>query len=137
MSMSLRYEMRGDYLYVEVTGMLSIQEACRTFREGWEEIGLRGVEKVVVDCLQLEGSLSTTNNYTYGKFIAEELIKFVATKKRSMPRLAYVAAAPVLDSQRLGQVVATNRGDMRTSSSIMLAGMTRSISYQLESGKAS
>jgi hypothetical protein len=102
--------MRGDYLYIEATGTFSIDEACRSFHDALAVIEKHGATKVLINCLQLTGTPGTMDYYTYGECVAEELRKSSLAERRGTLKLAHVAAAPLLDPDRLSAVVATNRG---------------------------
>lgn len=115
MSMSLKFEPRDGYLYIEVTGRYSIAEACRMFREGLREFARRTTRKVLIDALQVWGSPRTMDHYKYGEFVAAELAEFARKSNRMPPKLAYVASAQILDRERLAQLVASNRGAMMAS----------------------
>jgi len=106
----VRYEMRHDYLYAEVSGLFSLAEAFRTFTETMEWIGGKDVRRILVDARALKGSPSTVDLYEYGTFVASEIARFSAAGKIGHVRLAYVTLGSMLDKDRLAQTAASNRG---------------------------
>jgi hypothetical protein len=110
MPMFARYEMRHDYLCVEVTGEFSIAAALRQFTEMMEWISGKDVRRMLVDGRELKGNLSTLDRYEYGAFVAAEITRFSGAGKIGNLRLAYVVATSMLDKDRLVQTVARNRG---------------------------
>jgi hypothetical protein len=110
MSLSLKFEQRPGYLFIEVTGRYSIEAACGMFRQGVREFTRRAQRRVLVNALQVTGAPRTMDHYKYGEFVAAELAELARKTKREPPRLAYVASAQILDRERLAQLVAGNRG---------------------------
>jgi len=106
MSVDLEFEMRQEYLYVNVTGVFAIAEACRSFSRILEAASPYGATKILVDCLQFNGNPNTLERYTYGEFIAEEVLRCQALSWK----FAYVGKPPLLDKGRFTELVANNRG---------------------------
>jgi hypothetical protein len=106
MGMDQRFEMRRDYLYVQLTGDFEIDEAIRLYSIVQKEADLHGATRVLIDCLQLEGNPDITDRYRYGKFVAEQQHDNALRRSRIT---AYVGLEPPFDERRFGEVVATNR----------------------------
>ena len=119
MPMSMRYEMRHDYLNVEVTGQFAHAEALRQFTEIMEWISGKDVRRILMDCRSVKGTLTTIERYEYGAFIAAEIARFAAAGRASKPRLAYVLSREMLDKDHLAQTVASNRGAVVTTTDSM------------------
>ena len=108
MSISVRFEPKEGYLRAEVTGVFTLAEACRTFREALTVVHDRGATRILVDCLGLTGKPTTLDYYQYGEFIAAELMQYAAAGKGRL-KLAYVARDPLVDPGHLSETVARNR----------------------------
>ena len=73
------------------------------------ESAQRGATKVLVDCLQMEGSPSRVERYALAEFLAEGVIDYIIAGK-SFLRLAVLGREPLVDPTRFAELVATNRG---------------------------
>jgi hypothetical protein len=98
--------MRREYLYVQLTGVFDIEEACESFIKALEVIDFHKATRILVDCLRVQGTPTTIDYYTYGDFISKELLR----PGRRRLQVAYAVARPLMDAQRLTYTVATNRG---------------------------
>ncbi len=99
-------EAEQEFLHVTVTGEFSLKEAKQTFLEILEAVAANHSTRVLFDGRGITGEPTTIHRFYYGVFAAEETIRLV----RGIPRFAYVLEEPVLDSQRIGETVALNRG---------------------------
>jgi len=110
MSIDLRLEMKKEYLYVQMTGVFTIEEAKGSFCKILEAASDNDAPKALLNCLQLEGAPSMIERFTYGAFVAKELRLYSIRFGRPSIKLACVAREPLLDKERFGEIVATNRG---------------------------
>jgi len=97
-------------LWVSYSGDFSLSEAERTFSEILQGLEQHELSRVLVDGRQILGNLEPLERFYYGKYVAEAVAKAVNRRKIEVPSFAYVLKAPVLDSNRLGETVAINRG---------------------------
>jgi hypothetical protein len=109
MGISLRFEPREGFLYCEASGEYSFEDACWMIQEVLAESVQHGATKVLVDSLQLRGSPTAVERYAIAEFLAREMIDHITEVKR-FPRLALLGKEPLVDSNRFGELVATNRG---------------------------
>jgi hypothetical protein len=109
MNISLKFESREGFLYCESSGDYSFEGACSMIQEVLAESAQRGATKVLVDCLQMEGSPSRVERYALAEFLAEGVIDYIIAGK-SFLRLAVLGREPLVDPTRFAELVATNRG---------------------------
>jgi hypothetical protein len=111
MSMILRINAESGLLRVIATGELSLEEAERTFLEILDAVARHKTEKILFDGRELKGEPDTFERFLYGKFAADAVVSDIIERRLSFaPQFAYVLQEPVLDPQRFGETVATNRG---------------------------
>ncbi len=110
MSMNLEICPEPCFLRVNAMGEFSLEEAKRTFLEMLEGVARHKVEKVLFDGRRLTGEPTALERFSYGKFVADTVWKFKDRGVSPGTRFAYVLEEPVLDSRRLGEAVAANRG---------------------------
>jgi hypothetical protein len=106
-AMELIFENRAEYLYVKAVGKYSITAACDCLLRTLEVIDHSTLTKVLTDCLQVQGSPSTFDHYTFATLLAKEMTK---TARRKTLKVVYVGHVPVLDDQKFGLLVARNHG---------------------------
>jgi len=110
MGMVLQIDVKPDCLYATAKGEFSLQEAELSFLEILDAIAQHKREKVLFDGRGVWGELTTMQRFYYGEFVAEAVAAFAQRGRRRAPMFAYVLKEPVLDPQRFGESVATNRG---------------------------
>jgi len=108
--MTLVITPEAGFLRVTASGEFSLQDATRTFVELLDAVARYGRVKVLFDGRQILGEPATMERFYYGEFAARSVAQFALHRKAGMPRFAYVLRPPVLDSSRLGETVALNRG---------------------------
>ena len=109
-NMDLSIDNSARFLHACLSGEFSLEEAERTFMDILKAIDRYQAMKVLVDGRAITGEPMTMERFFYGQFVAEAVIAWSQTQNRRMPRFAYVLVKPVLDDQRFGNLVATNRG---------------------------
>lgn len=105
MELTLRIRADEGLLYATYSGPFSLAEAESTFLQIIEAVEQHKIQKVVVDGRKITGEPSAMERYWYGDFAAK-----LSRTIRHVPRFAYILLPPVLDSKRLGETVAVNRG---------------------------
>jgi hypothetical protein len=108
--MDLSIENAPNFLHTRLSGEFSLEEAERTFLDILEAVDRYEATNVLVDGRGVTGEPFTMERYYYGTFVAEAVIGLCQTRNRRIPKFAYVLEEPVLDKQRFGNLVATNRG---------------------------
>jgi hypothetical protein len=106
--MQVRYE--GPLLYVALAGKMDGRLAEKTYREVLRECVAGGRTRMLIDCRELSGELSTTERYSLGKLVAEENSSAAAVATGRQIRVALVGTEPFIDRDRFGETVARNRG---------------------------
>jgi len=109
MGISLKFEGKEEFLHCWASGEYSLEEGCSMLHEVLAEAAQRVATKVLVDCLQMGGSPSMIERYALAEFLAHELVDHISARK-SFPRLAILGREPLVDPNRFGELVATNRG---------------------------
>jgi hypothetical protein len=109
MGISLKFEQREEFLYCTASGAYSFENGCSMIRDLLAELARRGASKVLVDCLEIEGSPSMVERYGLAEFMAREQVDHLSEGK-GFPRLAVLAKEPLVDPNRFSQLAATNRG---------------------------
>lgn len=106
MGIDFRFEMRQDYLYVQIAGIfVSVDEVFKIYLKAQEAAETNAATKVLIDCLRLKGSPTMWDYYQFGEFVAEH------RQGNALKRMtAYVGTAPTFDKGHFGELVATNRG---------------------------
>jgi hypothetical protein len=99
----LKLESKDTILVATAAGRVSLGEAISVFTNACEVAAQRGVDWILVDCLSVEGELSTMERYELGRTIAE------SCNSRSLtPKLATVSYPPLING--FAAQVAWNRG---------------------------
>lgn len=96
-------------LHVDATGEFSLEEAGRAFQEMLEAVVQYQAKKVLFDGRTLKGNPDYVERFYYGEFAANETRR-LALELGIVPRFAYVITAALRHPNRLGQIVAVNRG---------------------------
>lgn len=109
MGMAMEVSSEEGYLWVRLKGDFSLIEIKELFVQMLEAIALNKAKKVLVDCRDLTGAMTTTERYDYSEFGAQELTRRYS---QGMPlvRLAYISKPPFYDKTKFGENVAVNRG---------------------------
>jgi hypothetical protein len=110
MGMILETRAEPEFLYAEVAGDFSLEEAERTFREILEAVVRHRVKKVLFDGRKLIGNPTTMERFYYGAFVAKSVARLGDRDVSPAAQFAYVLTEPVLDPRRFGETVAVNRG---------------------------
>jgi hypothetical protein len=105
----LKFEAKEDFLYCRASGAYSFEGGYSMIREVLAESAQLGATRVLVDCLQIEGSPSMVERYDLAEFMAHELIDLISAWKSS-PRFAVLGREPLVNQYRFAELVATNRG---------------------------
>lgn len=110
MGMIVETRAEPGFLYAEVAGDFSLEEAERTFQEILEAVARHRVKKVLFDGRKLVGKPTTMERFYYGAFVAKSVTRLGDRGVSPATQFAYVLTEPVLDPRRFGETVAVNRG---------------------------
>jgi hypothetical protein len=103
--MNLTLASREGILLATASGLASLTETVELGKNVCDAAGERGLRKVLLDCLAVEGELSVTERFILGKTIVEHCVtRSIAAK------VAIVGNTPTVTG--LGAQVAWNRGMM-------------------------
>lgn len=108
--MQVRVEGLGPLFYVSVSGEANGRLAEETYRGVLRDCVAAGCSKLLLDCRELSGELSTVDRFWFGKVVADENAALRADGSGRQVRVAFVGRLPLLDERRFAQTVATNRG---------------------------
>ncbi len=103
--MDLQIEVQPQFLHVTLTGHFSLTEAKQKFVDLIDAVRPHNANRVLVDGQTLTGKLTIAERFDYAAFAAE-----TARELSQRTRFAYLLQEPLLDPQRLDELVATNRG---------------------------
>lgn len=102
MDLHIDIELQGGLLLVTASGIVELEAAVRLLKQVCDTAKQKGVNKILVDTLAVDGVLSTVERYQ----VAVEVTAYI--KQRQMnPRLAFVGKPPTSDG--FGVRVAQNR----------------------------
>lgn len=89
--MDLKLESREDYLLATAVGRVSLKDALELDKSVFDAAAERGFDKILLDCLAVEGELSILARYELGTPLAEYC------KSRSMtPKVAVIGKMPTI-----------------------------------------
>lgn len=103
MDLHIDIELQGGLLLVNASGNFTFDAALRLLKEACDRAKEKEVNKILVNCLAMDGELTTIERYNLGVEVATYV------KQRQMnPRLAFVGKPPTIDG--FGVRVGQNRG---------------------------
>jgi hypothetical protein len=101
--MDLRVESRDGVLVAMAAGRVSLSDAISLFTKACDVAIERDFDRILVDCLSVEGELSTMERYELGRTVAEYCNSMSIT-----PKIATVGKRPLING--FAALVAWNRG---------------------------
>jgi len=101
--MNVQFKPQSDYLLITLSGVASCDEIISAFKEIFEAASQEGSNKILVNCLSLEGEISTMERHRIGI----EATQF-QTSCGIIPRVAVLGKAPTVDG--FAALVSNNRG---------------------------
>jgi hypothetical protein len=111
MGMTIQVTASENVLHVLAEGEFDLDEARRTFVEMVDAIVDAQSEKVLFDGRRIAGEPAIIERFYYGEFVADIVKRQIEDETiPASPRFSYVLKPPVLDPERLGEIVAVNRG---------------------------
>jgi hypothetical protein len=103
LKLQIDIEVQGGLLLVTARGNLAFDAALRLLKQVFDTAKEKEVNKILVNCLGLNGNLSTSERYNLGA----ELTTYLR-QGGIEPRLAFVGKPPTIDG--FGVRVGQNRG---------------------------
>lgn len=111
MGMTFKAMPNEDFLYVEVAGEFTLDEATRIFGTVIDLVEANNTEKVLFDGREISGEPTAIERYYYAAFASDSVVLLALHGwLLAPPRFAYVLKQPTLDPLRLGQIIAKKRG---------------------------
>jgi len=111
MSLTVKITVNPNVVYAYTEGEFDLEDGKRTFLEIVDAVIACQCEKLLFDGRGITGNPETVERFYYGEFVAGAFRRPVDEGSLGRrPRVAYVLCPPVLDSERLGETVAVNRG---------------------------
>ena len=101
--MDLNVESEEGVLVATVAGWVSLSEAISVFTKACDVAAERGFDQILVDCLSVEGELSTMDRYELGRTVAE-----YCSSRSITPKVATVGKPSLING--FAARVAWNRG---------------------------
>jgi hypothetical protein len=104
----MQTRIEGPLFYVSLAGETDGRQAEDIYREVLRACVAGGCSKLLLDCRELSGELTTVDRFWFGKLVADE--NAAAAAEGGRVQVALVGGPPLLEARRFGQTVATNRG---------------------------
>jgi hypothetical protein len=112
--MEIGVEIKDSYIYVKISGPISLDAS------GWKKIeSVRidvehtikktGINRLLFDCQDLSGKISTLDRFLVALFFVKENMKFISIQGPLL-KIAFVVNKSMIDAERFGEKVAHNRG---------------------------
>lgn len=101
--MDLSVDAIDGVVVVTAAGCVSLSDAISVFTKACDVAAQRGFHLILVDCLSVDGELSTMERYELGRTVAE-----YCSGRSMSPKVATVGKAPLIDG--FAARVASNRG---------------------------
>jgi hypothetical protein len=113
--MNYTIEVKESYIYIKISGKISLMSVS-----GWGEIKSAladvvnrvkktNMYKLLIDCLDFSGKLSTLDRYLLAVFFVKENSKLNTDKIHPL-KITFVINKSMIDPGRFGETVARNRG---------------------------
>jgi hypothetical protein len=103
MRLDMNVDSKEGVLVATAAGQVSLSEAISVFTKACDVAAERSGDRILVDCLSVEGELSTMDRYELGRTVAE-----YCNSRSTTPKVATVGRLPVING--FGAQVAANRG---------------------------
>jgi hypothetical protein len=105
---------KDSYICVTINGQASLDAS------GWEKIESArtdvlttikktGIHKLLFDCRDVSGKISTIDRFLLAVFFVKENMKFIAAQKPFL-KITFVVNQSMIDADKFGEKVAHNRG---------------------------
>ena len=112
--MEISIENKKSYIYIKISGQTSLDTSewkkVESARVGVVDIIKKaGIYKLLFDCRELSGKISTMDRFLLAMVFVKENIKFITTKAPVL-KIAFVVNKSMIDTERIGAKVARNRG---------------------------
>ncbi|MHC4872676.1 MAG: GAF domain-containing protein [Planctomycetota bacterium] len=107
--MELQFIENSNYLEAKVGGIFSLEEANSVFSKMIDRVISLSAEKLLVDCTNLEGSMSSNELFQHNMYAAGVIDKLKEKIKFNF-KLAYINTPDFLDPDKMGASIALNRG---------------------------
>ena len=111
MGMTFKATPSDDFLFVEVAGEFSLDEATRIFGSVIDLVEANNTQNVLFDGREIIGDPTAVERDYYAAFASDSVMLLeLHGWLLAPPRFAYVLKEPTLDPLRLGQIIAKKRG---------------------------
>ncbi len=110
LAMTLTTEIKPDYLLVTFEGSLEESFPTRFPEQLIETASAHKCPRILADLRKVEGTLSILQRHKIGETGAQKYHFAVAKGEISFCRFSLVANPPLMDPNKFGETVATNRG---------------------------
>jgi hypothetical protein len=103
MDLHFETELQGGLLLVTASGSLAFEATLRILKQVCDTAAEKQVKNILVNCLALDGELSTLERYRIGVEVAAYL-----SERQLNPRIAFVGKPPAMDG--FGVFISQSRG---------------------------
>jgi len=108
-------EIRKSYIYVNITGKISLiggrgwGDIKKAFADVVNQARKNDIYKILVDCRDYSGKVSTLDRFLLAMFFVKENSKLLARRMHPI-KVTFVVSKSLLDPRKFGETVARNRG---------------------------
>lgn len=112
--MEVKFDPRADCVLATFAGPFSIADLLAAFRKTYEAATDRGLGLILIDCCELDGTLTTHERFKLAESAAaywsskSARMNWLGAAANSRPKIAIVGRAPLVDG--FGALAASNRG---------------------------
>ena len=103
----IKLTVEEDFLLISASGNYSLLKANNLFKLAIDNGLSHNKSKILIDVTDITGSIPFFNRFQYAEFLSKYKAKHALGKVR---RIAVVGKEPIIDKERFGETVATNRG---------------------------
>jgi hypothetical protein len=115
--MEVKFDSRADCVFATVTGPVSLEALLQAFNKTFDAAVERGLDLILVDFSEVDGTLTTHERYKLGEGGAAYSF---SKSWKIRPKVAVVGKVPLVDG--FGALTASNRGlDAKTFSEVQPA----------------
>jgi hypothetical protein len=119
--MQVMTEKRKDYIHAQVTGRYSFSAVQNLLVKSLDILIEKGFSKLLIDLSSINHNITTIERFLFGEFCAMQADRY-RDKGLKYLKIAIFGIEPAVDSKRLGETVARNRGvDLKVTTDMSVA----------------
>ena len=103
----IKITLEEEFLLISASGNYSLLKANNLFKLAIDNGLSHNKSKILIDINHITGSIPLFDRFQYAEFLSKYRTKHALGKVK---RIAVVGKEPIVDKERFGETVATNRG---------------------------